>query len=161
MYYPELQEIFGRQPFGMRNYWSGRFLRELPDELIERAVGPFVESDRPGGILFEPIHGAASRIPPDATAFAGREARYNATFVSSWLDEHEDEPQIQQARDFSAALTPWTIGGGYLNYASEATGDGLETEYGAERLARLRAANARYDPANVFRFNHNITPTAA
>jgi FAD/FMN-containing dehydrogenase len=158
MYYPELQEIFGRQPFGMRNYWSGRFLRELPDELLERAVGPFLESDRPGGILFEPIHGAAARVPPEATAFAGREARYNATFVSSWLDEQEDAPQIQQARDFSAALTPWTIGGGYLNYASEVTGDGLETEYGAERLARLRAVKAQYDPANVFRFNHNITP---
>src|SRR5919204_1486990 len=31
MYYAELQEIFGRMPFGLRNYWSGRFLRELPD----------------------------------------------------------------------------------------------------------------------------------
>jgi FAD/FMN-containing dehydrogenase len=161
MYYPELQEIFGRQPFGMRNYWSGRFLRELPDELIERAVDPFLESDLPGGILFEPIHGAAARVPPEATAFAGREARYNATFVSSWLDEQEDREQIQQARDFSAALAPWTVGGGYLNYVSEATGDGLETEYGAERLARLRAVKARYDPANVFRFNHNIKPAAA
>jgi FAD/FMN-containing dehydrogenase len=161
MYYPELQEIFGRQPFGMRNYWSGRFLRELPDELIERGVDPFLESDRPGGILFEPIHGAAARVPPEATAFAGREARFNATFVSSWLDEQEDREQIQQARDFSAALAPWTVGGGYLNYVSEATGDGLETEYGAERLARLRAVKARYDPANVFRFNHNIKPAAA
>ena len=32
MYYPELQEIYARLPFGLRNYWSGRFLRELPDE---------------------------------------------------------------------------------------------------------------------------------
>ncbi|HEY6068230.1 MAG TPA: BBE domain-containing protein, partial [Gaiellaceae bacterium] len=158
MYYPELQEVFGRAPFGLRNYWSGRFLSALPDELIEQAVDPFLRSDLAGGILFEPIHGAASRVPADATAFAGREARYNATFVSSWLDEAEDEQQIEQARRFSAALAPWTIGGGYLNYASEVTGDGLETEYGAERLARLRAVKARYDPANVFRFNHNITP---
>ncbi len=158
MYYPELQEIFGRAPFGLRNYWSGRFLRALPDELIEQAVDPFLRSDLAGGILLEPIHGAASRIPAEATAFAGREARYNATFVSSWIDEAEDEQQIEQARAFSAALAPWTIGGGYLNYASEVTGDGLETEYGAERLARLRAVKAEYDPANAFRFNHNITP---
>ncbi|HEX6663756.1 MAG TPA: FAD-binding oxidoreductase [Gaiellaceae bacterium] len=160
MYYPELQEIFGRAPFGLRNYWSGRFLRELPEELIEQAVDPFLQSELAGGILLEPIHGAASRIPAEATAFAGRQARYNATFVSSWIDEAEDEQQIEQARGFSAALAPWTIGGGYLNYASEVTGDGLETEYGAERLARLRAVKAQYDPANAFRFNHNITPAA-
>ena len=161
MYYPELQEIFGRAPFGVRNYWSGRFLRELPDELIERAVDPFIQSDLPGGILLENIHGAASRVDADATAFAGREARYNATFISSWLDEDEDELQIAQARSFSAALAPWTTGGGYLNYASEASGqDGLETEFGAERMARLRGVKRVYDPANVFRFNHNISPAA-
>ena len=159
MYYPELQEVFGRQAFGERNYWSGRFLRELPDELIEGAVDPFIRSGLPGGILLEPIHGAAARVRPEATAFTGREARYNATFVGSWLDEADDGPQIQQARDFSAALAPWTIGGGYLNYASEASGhDGLETEFGAERMARLRAVKREYDPANVFRFNHNIAP---
>jgi FAD/FMN-containing dehydrogenase len=35
---------------------------------------------------------------------------------------------------------------------------GLETEFGSERFARLRAVKRRFDPANVFRFNHNIEP---
>src|SRR4029077_10558121 len=30
MYYAELQDIYPRLPFGLRNYWSGRFLGELP-----------------------------------------------------------------------------------------------------------------------------------
>jgi FAD/FMN-containing dehydrogenase len=50
------------------------------------------------------------------------------------------------------------VGGGYLNYASEAASDSLETEFGVERLTRLRAVKRQFDPANVFRFNHNIVP---
>jgi FAD/FMN-containing dehydrogenase len=50
------------------------------------------------------------------------------------------------------------LGGGYLNYASEPVSEGLESEFGADRLARLRAVKREYDPANVFRFNHNIVP---
>jgi hypothetical protein len=35
MYYAELQDMFARMPFGLRYYWSGRFLRESPDAAIE------------------------------------------------------------------------------------------------------------------------------
>ena len=159
MYYPELQEIFGRAPFGLRNYWSGRFLRELPDELLELTGAQFDDPEVSGSVLLEPLHGAAARVAPEATAFAGREAGYNATFTSAWTDPREDERQIASARAYSAALGPWTIGGGYLNYASEASGESLDTEFGAQRFERLRAVKQCFDPANRFRFNHNIAPT--
>ena len=158
MYYAELQEIFGRMPFGLRNYWSGRFLRELPDELIERTGVRFEPEDVHGTILLEPLHGAAARVSPQATAFAGREAAYNATYINSWVDPSDDERNIEIARSYSSELAPWAIGGGYINYAMESIGDGLDTEYGAERFARLREVKRRYDPDNRFRFNHNISP---
>jgi FAD/FMN-containing dehydrogenase len=158
MYYAELQEIFGRMPFGLRNYWSGRFLRELPDELIELTVARFDPDDVYGNILLETIHGAASRVPPDATAFAGREARYNATSISVWVDPAEDEAQVELTRSYSASLAPWAAGGGYINYASESSGDDMATEFGTQRLERLREVKRQFDPANVFRFNHNIVP---
>ena len=104
------------------------------------------------------MHGAPTRVPSDATAFAGREARWNATFINVWTDPEEDESQIETARAYSRTLEPWKIGGGYLNYANEASADGLETEFGAERFGRLRAVKRQYDPSNVFRFNHNISP---
>jgi FAD/FMN-containing dehydrogenase len=157
MYYAELQEIFGRMPFGLRNYWSGRFLRGLPDELIGLSAG-HLRNGVAGSIMFEPIFGAAARVPPEATAFAGREAKYNATFIATWEEAAEDERRIAAARGFSALLEPWATGGGYINYASESVGDGLETEYGAERFARLREVKRQYDPDNRFRFNHNISP---
>jgi FAD/FMN-containing dehydrogenase len=158
MYYSELQELYARMPFGLRNYWSGRFLDEFPDELIAHTSEQFVESEIAGGVLFEPLHGAPTRVASDATAFAGREARWNATFINVWTDPADDERQIETARAYSRALDPWKIGGGYLNYATESSGDDLETEFGASRFERLRAVKRQYDPANVFRFNHNIAP---
>ncbi|MDX6480511.1 MAG: hypothetical protein QOG85_1021 [Gaiellaceae bacterium] len=159
IYYPELQEVFGRMPPGLRNYWSGRFLGELPDEVIDLTAATVRRGSEFGTILLEPMHGAATRISPDATAFAGREARFNATFIGFWMDPADDERQIATAREFSAGLQPWTLGGGYLNYASELSGETLETEFGAERFARLRAVKRQYDPENTFRFNHNIPPS--
>ena len=158
MYYSELQDIYGRMPFGLRNYWSGRFLSELPDELLAHTSEQFLESEVTGGVLFEPLHGAPTRVASDATAFAGREAHWNATFIKVWTDPEEDERQIETARAYSKSLEPWKIGGGYLNYATEASADGLETEFGAQRFNRLRAVKRQYDPTNVFRFNHNISP---
>jgi FAD/FMN-containing dehydrogenase len=158
MYYSELQDLYGRMPFGLRNYWSGRFLAELPDELLALTSAQFIELGTAGGVLFEPLHGAPRRVASDATAFAGREAHWNATFINVWADPQEDENQIETARAYSSALEPWKIGGGYLNYATEASADGLETEFGAQRFERLRAVKRHYDPANVFRFNHNIAP---
>ena len=157
MYYAELQEIFGRMPFGIRQYWSGRFLRELPDELIDMTVERYRAGDL-GSVLFEPLYGAAKRVPPEATAFSGREANYNATFVSSWLQPDGDERGIETARTYSSELGPWATGGGYINYASESVGDGLQTEFGAERFGRLKEVKRHYDPDNRFRFNHNISP---
>jgi FAD/FMN-containing dehydrogenase len=97
-------------------------------------------------------------VEREVAAFAGREAKYNATFIGFWQDPDEDERRIADARAYSAALAPWTLGGDYLNYASEPAGTTLETEFGAERFARLRMIKRQFDPSNTFRFNHNIPP---
>jgi FAD/FMN-containing dehydrogenase len=154
MYYPELQEIFGRMPFGLRNYWSGRFLRELADDVVELTAETFADPEMRGGVLFECLHGAAKRVPPDATAFAGREASHNATFIATWTDPRQDERWIEAARAYSSALAPWSLGEGYVNYASEMPDELPQTK----RLEHLRRVKRDYDPDNRFRFNHNIEP---
>jgi FAD/FMN-containing dehydrogenase len=159
MYYSELQDLYERMPFGLRHYWSGRFLGQLPDDLLAQTSDLFIDGEADGGVLFEPLHGAPTRVPAEATAFAGREARWNVTFLGVWTDEEHDERMVGAARSYSKSLAPWALGGGYLNYASEAAGgDGLETEFGVERYERLRAVKRQYDPDNLLRFNHNIAP---
>ncbi len=58
-------------------------------------------------------------------------------------------------------LAPWAAEQNMVNFLSpdEATDtEAVRAVYGAERFDRLASVKRRYDPANVFRFNHNITP---
>jgi FAD/FMN-containing dehydrogenase len=124
-------------------------------DLRERHKGPVIA---PQDRAFELARGAA-RVAPEATAFAGREARWNATFINIWEDAGDDEREIESVRSYSRSLALLEIGGGYVNYATESVAtDGLETEFGVERFSHLQAVKRRYDPANAFRFNHNIVP---
>jgi hypothetical protein len=37
-YYSQIQGLYPYMPFGLRNYWTGRFVDELPDDLIDFLV---------------------------------------------------------------------------------------------------------------------------
>ena len=87
-----------------------RGLRALLDELVAadgRWARDGTRHREDGTVLLEPLSGAAARVPPEATAFAGREASFNATFINSWVDPSEDERKIEIARSFSSSLAPW------------------------------------------------------
>jgi hypothetical protein len=58
------------------------------------------------------------------------------------------------------AMEPSRTGGVHLNLAPEEHERVLDG-YGVEKLARLAALKERYDPANMFRFKHDIQPAAA
>jgi hypothetical protein len=50
----------------------------------------------------------------------------------------------------------------YVNYLDADDGSqGLKFAYGGEKLARLSAIKAVYDPANLFRSNQNILPAVS
>ncbi len=158
--YLELQRMLDL-PFGLRHYWKGHFVGELGDALIdelwERHAAP---KEAPGAVLIEAIHGAAARVPPDATAVGFRDAAFNVSALGIWQDPALDEERIAWARETAAALAPQSLrGGGYLNYmqADEPT-DRVRAAFGEERFARLQTVKRRYDPGNVLRSNQNVPP---
>jgi hypothetical protein len=58
-------------------------------------------------------------------------------------------------------MAPLATGGRYVNFmAAEDLGAAAASRpvYGARAGERLAALKRRYDPENVFRLNHNITP---
>lgn len=159
--YHQVQGLYGYSPFGLRHYWTSRFVEDLPDDLIDflvAAAGQDLPSADAGlEILFEPVHGVASRVPEASTAFPFRSSRFNISGLSVWEDPALDEDMIGRARAVRDRLSP-LAGGGYLNYSMDDVRDSVETTFGGARWARLREVKKHWDPENVFRFNHNIPP---
>jgi FAD/FMN-containing dehydrogenase len=159
--YLDLQALNGILPFGLRHYWKGHFLRELDPATFESLVDAVTAPDAVG-IAFVLIEGMTGRgrVEPDGgAAFGQRGARWNASALSIWESPDDDALAIAWARRVAALFEPWSFSGGsYVNYAPTDEGpERLLATYGAERWQRLVAVKRRYDPDNVFRFNHNIT----
>jgi FAD/FMN-containing dehydrogenase len=148
-------------PYGEnRHYWKGHFVRELPDELIDALVRSVVDLGHPPShVLFESLHGA----PKDADGSLGpvgyRHAAFNVSAMAVWQDVELDLRHIAWARDTAAAVEPWSVSGGYMNYMqADEPIDRVRAAFGDEAFARLQALKRRYDPTNVLRRNQNIPP---
>lgn len=159
--YPELQARTGILPFGLRHYWKGHFVRDLDTNAVETVVQA-VESTPPGHsfMLLEAINGQARVEPDGGASFGQRGAAWNVSALGIWEDPADDEANIAWARAAADGLVGSSLtGAGYVNYSTaDEPEDRIRAAYGPERLARLVAVKRRYDPANVFCFNHNIRP---
>jgi Berberine and berberine like len=149
-------------PRGALNYWKSSFLKRLDDDTIGTMIDCFARCPTPmGQLLMEHFHGAATRIPVNATAFPHRSVGYNAVIVSEWLDAALNARCVSWARETYAALSPFSAEGRYVNYlGDDETGNPVAAAYGANH-DRLQKLKAKYDPQNVFHMNQNILPTAA
>jgi FAD/FMN-containing dehydrogenase len=143
-----------------RNYWKGHFVRELPDELIDELLERMVALGRPPGqVLIESLHGAPKDIDPASAALGYRDAAFNISVMAAWLDAALDEQSIEWARATAAALEPWSVSGGYMNYMqADEPIERVRAAFGDEAFERLQTLKRRYDPDNVLRRNQNIPP---
>lgn len=137
-------------------------MRALPDDLIDEIVEHYLAHPQDGEdeILIEPMHGAARRVPADATAFSRRDPCFNVSGLAIWEDATQDGEHIDWARRTAAVVASHSAGaGGYLNYgAPDEPIERVRAAYGDSTFERLRHTKQRYDPDNMFRFNHNIPP---
>ena len=108
-------------------------------------------------MLWFPIHGAATRLAPDATAFPHRRGIHLGVY-SLWTDPGHNAANIAWARDTWQALRPFASHAVYVNDLGEdESGDRMREAY-AGNYDRLAAIKAKYDPENLFRLNANIKP---
>ena len=143
-------------PPGEHHYWRSCFLDDLTDEVIDILVVHASDRQAPPGLelIVEQLGGA---IAAGDGAFAHRDASFDVLIAANWTDPADHDRCVAWARDAAAALEPHSRGG-YANYEPDAEGAYAPGAYG-DRLARLGAVKAEYDPHNVFRLNQNITPT--
>jgi FAD/FMN-containing dehydrogenase len=145
-------------PIGRWNYWKSSFVPTLEDAAIETLIACGQAAPSPTSFLaLEPIHGAASRVPPEATAFPHRAAYYSLLILAVWTDPAASEQHIRWARESWEALQPFAAGRVYVNYLSDGE-DRVQEAYGPN-YKRLVALKNTYDPTNFWRRNQNIRPT--
>jgi FAD/FMN-containing dehydrogenase len=161
--YADIQAGGGIMPFGLRHYWKGHFVRDL-DARASEAIVDGLATTPPGMsfMLIEAITGQARIEPVGGAAFGQREARWNVSALGIWEDSADDDHRIGWVRRVTDSLRSSSLSGaGYGNYAPvDETAERVRAAFGPERFERLARIKARYDPDNVFRFNHNIPPAA-
>ncbi|MFD7304100.1 BBE domain-containing protein, partial [Streptomyces pharetrae] len=75
-----------------------------------------------------------------------------------WADPADDQRCIPWVHDVRGHVRPWATGAVYLNFIGDEGADRVRAGLGPENTDRLAALKRRWDPDNVFRFNHNIRP---
>ena len=147
-------------PYGRHNYWKSSFLRELDDAAIAAVDEHARRITSPYSLcLIEHVHGAPTRRPADATAFAVRDEHFHFIAIAAWDPADEAVRHIQWARTFWTAMQPWSADRVYMNILGSDEGDRIPEAYGPN-YTRLAHVKATYDPLNVFRVNQNIPPAA-
>ena len=111
-------------------------------------------------MIFFHVHGAATRVPPEDTAFAARREQWDFDVIAQWTEAGESERHTDWLRSNWAAAEPHMEGSAYINHlATDDAPEKVRASFGTN-LDRLRLLKARYDPANLFRLNPNIAPVA-
>jgi hypothetical protein len=139
-------------------YWRGDFVREIPDEAIER--NEEWNARMPGfkcGSHLYPVNGAVHDVAAEDTAFAYRDVNWSQVFIGVDPDPATAATLRDWTIGYWEALHPYSAGGAYVNFMMEEGQARVKATYGKnyERLARVKA---EYDPDNVFRVNQNIVP---
>jgi FAD/FMN-containing dehydrogenase len=162
--HPALQSMFDAlYPPGLQWYWKADFVNEIPDAAIERHVeyGSMLPTWQSTMHLY-PIDGTASRVAKDATPWDYRDAKWASVIAGISSDPADNPRTIAWARDYWAALHPYSAGGAYVNMMMDAGDEGADRVRASYRDSydRLAAVKAKYDPTNLFRVNQNIKPQA-
>ncbi|RSS67330.1 FAD-binding oxidoreductase [Streptomyces sp. WAC06614] len=156
--YADLQCMFDDPP-GMRNYWSAEYLTGAPDAFVDVfcALGTEMPWPTASQHLVFPQGGAIADGPADWPV-PYRDAPWGVHPFGVWADPADDDRVRDWVTDVRRAVRPWSTGAVYLNFTGDEGGDRVVAGLGSENMRRLGEVKRTYDPDNVFRFNHNITP---
>ncbi|MHA7223554.1 FAD-binding oxidoreductase [Arthrobacter sp. RHLT1-20] len=159
MPYPALNQAFDAlQPKGIQSYWKADFLAELSDDAIDAHIryGATIPTVQTAVHLY-PIDGAVQRVGATDTAFANRNVKFAPVIAAFWENPADSATNVAWAREYAAALRPFSAPGGYINFMDGDDLPRVAENYGPN-YGRLREIKAKYDPQNLFRINQNITP---
>jgi hypothetical protein len=151
-----------RQPVGCTNRERSQLFTSLtldgrsqPKPFPPLSLPQDSEPHRTPSFVFHHLHGPATRVAPDATAFSLRRKHYIPEIGAAW-DPGSDSDAARHrewANDFSAALAPFALPGGYANFLTPDDHEQVKSAYG-NNARRLRDLKRKFDPDNIFFVRH-------
>ncbi|MEN6497978.1 MAG: FAD-binding oxidoreductase, partial [Thermoguttaceae bacterium] len=151
MPFPTLQSLFDPlMPAGMQWYWKGDFVVHLSDEAIEQHIEYGLKLPTPLSTMhLYPIDGAVRRAARSDTAFNHRDANWSMVIAGIDPDPANAEAITTWAKDYWAAVHPYSAQGAYVNFMMEEGADRVRATYG-DNYDRLVGVKTKYDPRNIF-----------
>jgi hypothetical protein len=147
---------------GARNYWKSHDFTSLSDETIGILLDYAGRVPTPQCEVFiAQLGGAVNRVPKDATAYPHRDIAFVVNVHTRWDDASQDQPCIAWTRAFFDAAAPHATGGVYVNFMPDDEAGRVHAGAYGPNYDKLAALKRKYDPANLFRLNQNISPEKA
>ncbi|WP_043159568.1 FAD-binding oxidoreductase [Bradyrhizobium sp. Ai1a-2] len=161
MPYAEVASIHNEPTDPVPYYERGIMLREFPaqaqDKLIE-LVGPDADTTLVIAEL-RALGGAWDREPAVPNAVATRGLPYSLLGVAAGPLSQEQQLKRSVA-ELLDSMKPWQGDRRCVNNLAPDEAADAAAIYGPERYERLASIKKTYDPANMFRLNHNVKPAA-
>lgn len=157
MPYAECATIHNDGPDPHPYYGSSVMLRDLDDTVVHTILD-LVSASESAILELRHLGGAMARPSAVPNAVGLRESRYALRFVSP-LEFVAPDKAYAAHREFYDRLGPGAVGRALnFTYGADLAPDDVREAYDAEDYARLAELKGVYDPANVFRWHHNIPP---
>jgi hypothetical protein len=147
-------------PWGIMDYGKADYLHALPDDAIDEMVRRAGQARSPfSAVILCPLGGQMSRVDRASMALNIPDTSWMYFCEANSWDAAAQDREIAWARDFMAAMRPWTAGKAPPNFLEPDEGlTRLRLSYGEEKFRKLVALKDTYDPRNVFTLNGNIRP---
>ena len=163
MVYPDVLNLFDASIVdGRHNEMRTRWLSGLTEETVglivdamSRVTSPFT------GLFLHNVHGAATRVAPEDTAFALRQDHLLVEICSAWEASESDDGSAHRhwARDLSADLARHALPGGYPNLLGADEQERVTVAFGPNAGRLLEIAES-YDPNGMFNAVASLRPAA-
>jgi len=160
MPYTALQTMFDAlYPKGLQWYWKGDFVKDLPDAAIDAHIVHAGKLPNPiSGMHLYPVDGAVHLKQRDETAWGYRDATWSMVIFGVDPEPANVGAIREWARDYWQAVHHFDLAGAYPNFMFDDEGEARVRAAFGDNYDRLAAVKKKYDPANLFRVNHNIRP---
>ena len=106
------------------------------------------------------LGGAIARVDAGATAFAHRSRPVMVNVTAAYTRAEDALRDRAWADELRVALQKGTTGA-YVNFLADDGAARIREAYPGSTWDKLQAIKRRYDPANIFRLNQNVPPSAA